>query len=183
MVIERIANVDTPQITNAPKYAEIIPIKKIMKIDKESLENSKKEIPIVDLNKENEVKLVIGFGLNITDRKQIEDKLLLNEKRYRDLFNYSQALICTHDLEGKLLSVNPAICSIIGYTSEELIGRNIKEFVPQDKISQFDEQYLQNVLTTGKAEGVFIIICKRKSRQGGFLYCGVLFSVFYNNPA
>jgi PAS domain S-box-containing protein len=112
------------------------------------------------LNKENEVKLVIGFGLNITDRKQIEDKLLLNEKRYRDLFNYSQALICTHDLEGKLLSVNPAICSIIGYTSEELIGRNIKEFVPQDKISQFDEQYLQNVLTTGKAEGVFIIICK-----------------------
>jgi hypothetical protein len=29
MVIERIANVDTPQITNAPKYAEIIPIKKI----------------------------------------------------------------------------------------------------------------------------------------------------------
>ena len=112
------------------------------------------------LNKENEVKLVIGFGLNITDRKQIEDKLLLNEKRYRDLFNYSQALICTHDLEGKLLSVNPAICSIIGYTSEELIGRNIKEFVPQDKVSQFDEQYLQNVLTTGKAEGVFIIICK-----------------------
>jgi len=65
-----------------------------------------------------------------------------------------------YDLEGKLLSVNPAICSIIGYTSEELIGRNIKEFVPQDKISQFDEQYLQNVLTTGKAEGVFIIICK-----------------------
>lgn len=112
------------------------------------------------LNKKNEVNLVIGFGLNITERKQIEDKLLLNEKRYRDLFNYSQALICTHDLEGKLLSVNPAICSIIGYSSEELIGRNIKEFVPQDKITQFDEQYLQNVLTTGKAEGVFIIICK-----------------------
>jgi len=112
------------------------------------------------LNDQNEVTLVIGFGLNITDRKQIEDKLLVNEKRYRDLFNYSQALICTHDLKGKLLSVNPAICSIIGYTSEEMIGRNIKEFVPQDKVSHFDEQYLNNVLTTGKAEGVFIIVCK-----------------------
>ncbi len=112
------------------------------------------------LDEQNEVKLVIGYGLNISERKQIEDKLLLNEKRYRDLFNYSQALICTHDLEGKLLSVNPAICNIIGYTSEELIGRNIKEFVPQEKVAQFDEQYLQNVLSTGKAEGVFIIICK-----------------------
>lgn len=112
------------------------------------------------LNEAGEVKIVIGFGLNITERKLIEDKLLLNEKRYRDLFNYSQALICTHDLEGKILSVNPAICNIIGYSSEELIGRNIKEFVPQDKVSHFDEQYLNNVLTTGKAEGVFIIICK-----------------------
>jgi len=129
-----------------------------------NLPNGKQEFHLRNLfpvlDEQNEVKLVIGFGLNITERKQIEDKLLLNEKRYRDLFNYSQALICTHDLEGKLLSVNPAICNIIGYTSEELIGRNIKEFVPQDKVAQFDEQYLQNVLTTGKAEGVFIIICK-----------------------
>lgn len=118
------------------------------------------------LDEQNEVKLVIGFGLNITDRKQIEDKLLLNEKRYRDLFNYSQALICTHDLEGRLLTVNPAICNIIGYSSEELIGRNIKEFVPEDKVSIFDEQYLQTVLTTGKAEGVFIVICK----NGDYIY-------------
>ncbi|PJE46388.1 MAG: hypothetical protein CUR34_10465 [Sediminibacterium sp.] len=112
------------------------------------------------LNEANEVTVVIGYGLNITERKQIEDKLQLNEKRYRDLFNYSQALICTHDLEGKLLTVNPAICAIIGYTSEELIGKNIKEFVPQDKVSQFDQQYLKDVHQTGKAEGVFIIICK-----------------------
>jgi PAS domain S-box-containing protein len=112
------------------------------------------------LNDKAEIELVIGFGLNISERKQIEDKVLLNEKRYRDLFNYSQALICTHDLEGKILSVNPAICNIMGYSSEELIGRNIKEFVPKDKMINFDEQYLQNVLNTGTAEGVFIIICK-----------------------
>lgn len=118
------------------------------------------------LNEKNEVKLVIGFGLNITERKQIEDKLLLNEKRYRDLFNYSQALICTHDLEGNLLSVNPSICSAVGYSSEELIGRNLKEFVPQDKVSIFDNVYLKEVLDTGKAEGVFAIVCK----NGDWLY-------------
>ncbi len=112
------------------------------------------------LNENNEVRLVIGFGLNITERKQIEEKVKLNEKRYRDLFNYSQALICTHDLEGKLLSVNPAICKIIGYEQEELIGRNIKEFIPTERVEYFDKTYLNEVLGTGQAEGVFSIVCK-----------------------
>ncbi|WP_026750836.1 PAS domain-containing hybrid sensor histidine kinase/response regulator [Sediminibacterium sp. C3] len=112
------------------------------------------------LNENNEVKLVIGFGLNITERKQIEEKVKLNEKRYRDLFNYSQALICTHDLEGKLLSVNPAICKIMGYEQEELIGRNIKEFIPSERVAYFDKTYLKEVLGTGQAEGVFSIVCK-----------------------
>lgn len=112
------------------------------------------------LNEKDEIQLVIGFGLNITERKQIEEKVKLNEKRYRDLFNYSQALICTHDLEGKLLSVNPAICKIIGYEQKELIGRNIKDFIPKEKLSFFDKTYLAEVLGTGQAEGVFSVICK-----------------------
>ncbi|BDQ12950.1 PAS domain S-box protein [Sediminibacterium sp. TEGAF015] len=112
------------------------------------------------LNEKNEVQLVIGFGLNITERKQIEEKVQLNEKRYRDLFNYSQALICTHDIEGTLLSVNPAICKIMGYEQEELIGRNIKEFIPKDRVQYFDKTYLAEVIGTGKAEGVFSIVCK-----------------------
>lgn len=146
-------------------FNQVIASKKQLSWEEQlNLPNGKTEFHLRNLfpvlNEKTEVELVIGFGLNITERKQIEDKVLVNEKRYRDLFNYSQALICTHDLEGKLLSVNPAICNIIGYTSEELIGRNIKEFVPQDKVVNFDEQYLQNVLNTGTAEGVFIIICK-----------------------
>lgn len=112
------------------------------------------------LDKQNQIKIVIGYGLNISDRKQIEDKLMLNEKRYRDLFNYSQALICTHDLKGNLMSVNPAICKIMGYKQEELIGRNIKDFIPRDKVESFDKNYLTEVLDSGQAEGVFSIICK-----------------------
>lgn len=156
-----------PQIamSRSAIFTKVIESKKQYSWEEELLNgNGEKEYHLRNLfpvlNEKSEVQLVIGFGLNITERKLIEEKVQLNEKRYRDLFNYSQALICTHDLEGKLLSVNPAICKIMGYNQEELIGRNIKEFIPKERVGYFDKTYLTEVLGTGQAEGVFSIICK-----------------------
>lgn len=120
--------------------------------------------PVLDEN--NEVKLIISYGLNITDRKNIEEQVKINEKRYRDLFNYSQTLICTHDLTGKILTVNPAICDAMGYTEDELVGRNIKDFIPAERKKQFDNVYLKEVTESGKVEGVFIVV----SRSGKQIY-------------
>lgn len=132
------------------------------------LPNGKKEyhlrnmFPVMDTN--NEVKLVIGYGLNITLRKNIEEQLLLNEKRYRDLFNYSQALICTHDIKGIIMTVNPAICDALGYTEADLIGKNIVDFVPTENRDRFDTSYLSAVIHKGRAEGVFIVINKHQEQ-------------------
>src|SRR5204863_41267 len=86
-------------------------------------------VPIL-LNEEGNVKFVIGYGIDITERKKYEDQLLLSEKRYRDLFNFGQALICTHDLQGKIISVNPAVTKLLQYNAEEMIGRYLFEFIP-----------------------------------------------------
>ena len=40
-------------------------------------------------------------------RDGVMDKLRESEDRYRDLVEHSRDLICTHDLEGRILSVNP----------------------------------------------------------------------------
>jgi len=100
------------------------------------------------------VELVIGYGVNITERKRIEDQVRINEKRYRDLFNYSQALICTHDCNGILLSVNPSICETLGYSSEELIGRPLISFVPIKESENFQTFYMDVVIKEGKSKGV-----------------------------
>jgi PAS domain S-box-containing protein len=121
------------------------------------------------LNDHNEVIQVIGFGLNITDRKKIEEQVKLNEKRYRDLFNYSQAFICTHDLHGRLLTVNPAICELLGCSQEELTGRLLTDFLPKEDIKNFYTDYLGRVIKEGTVKGVFRMIGK-KNKKSYLLY-------------
>ena len=47
-------------------------------------------------------------------------KLSINEleNRYIDLFNRISDLIMIHDLEGRLLDVNPAVSKLSGYSKE-----------------------------------------------------------------
>jgi len=44
-----------------------------------------------------------------------------NEDWYQDLVEHSQDLLCVHDLEGRLLSVNPAPARMLGYSVEEIL--------------------------------------------------------------
>lgn len=141
-------------------FNQVIESKKLVAWEEAlTLPNGNKEFhyrnmyPVID--DAGEVEMVIGYGVNITDRKRIEDQVRINEKRYRDLFNYSQALICTHDPNGILLSVNPAICETLGYTAEELIGRPLMSFIPEKENENFKPYYLDVVLKEGKSKGVF----------------------------
>lgn len=112
------------------------------------------------LDEKGEIKNIIGYGIIITKQKEIEQQLLLNEKRYRDLFNYSQALICTHDLSGKILSVNPAICEALQYSSEELIGKKIQDFIPEKDKQKFQPEYLDRIANAEKINGLFRVVSK-----------------------
>lgn len=118
--------------------------------------------PVLDTN--GEVTMVIGYGVNITDRRNIENQMRINEKRYRDLFNYSQALICTHDQNGILLSVNPAICSSLGFTSEEMVGKSLGDFMHQKEASNLQRDYLDIINQEGKGKGVFKALNKNGKR-------------------
>jgi len=46
----------------------------------------------------------------------IQRALRDNEDWYRDLVEHSQDLLCVHNLQGDLLSVNPAPARVLGYS-------------------------------------------------------------------
>ncbi|THU37028.1 PAS domain S-box protein [Niastella caeni] len=111
--------------------------------------------PVLDA--QENVKFCIAYSIDISDQKRAEEYIQLSEKKYRDLFNYSQAWICTHDLNGRLLSVNPAASLALDYTAGEMVGKPMMEFIPEEDKPLFEMNYLQPILRQGKSEGVFRI--------------------------
>jgi len=103
--------------------------------------------------------------LELERLKEVDGDILRSEKRYRDLFNYSQALICTHDMKGRLLAVNPEVCRAMGYAEEELLGHKIQEFIPAAHQSKFEEEYIKAIAGKNTVNGVFCILSKKGEKK------------------
>ncbi|MBN1316537.1 MAG: PAS domain S-box protein [Anaerolineales bacterium] len=96
---------------------------------------------------------------DITLRKRAQDALRESEELYRDLVEYSQDLICTHDLEGKLLSVNLTAARVLGYAPDEIVNRNMLEMLPEGSEDGF-QAYLTNIREQGVASGLLNVFSR-----------------------
>jgi PAS domain S-box-containing protein len=65
----------------------------------------------------------------VAERDRIAAALRDSEQIYRELIQQSHGLICTHSLDGTLLSVNPAAANLLGYEPDELIGRHLSDIL------------------------------------------------------
>lgn len=99
---------------------------------------------------------------DVTTRKIYEQEIIKSEKRNRDLINYSQAVICTHDMSGIILSMNPAGCELLGYSRNEIVGKCITDFMPPELRSKFLEEYLVGLQKNHILEGVLKVQSKLK---------------------
>jgi two-component system, cell cycle sensor histidine kinase and response regulator CckA len=107
---------------------------------------------------------LVGTVQDITDRRIAEQLLRESEDRYRDLVEHSEDLICTHDLDGKLLSVNQAHARILGYEVDELIKQPVKELLAPESRDQFDE-YLARIKRDGFAKGSLVVQTRTGERR------------------
>jgi PAS domain-containing protein len=61
---------------------------------------------------------------------QTEQQLREKEEQYHSVFEATSNALCIVDLEGFLVEVNPAFCSLFGYTYEEIIGLHTRILTP-----------------------------------------------------
>ncbi|HKA17176.1 MAG TPA: PAS domain S-box protein [Blastocatellia bacterium] len=101
----------------------------------------------------------LGIGSDITARRQAEQALRDSEKRYRDVVDNSLGLIGAHDMEGRVLMVNPATARALGYTQQELFGRNLSEFLVPS-VSELFRGYLQRIRENRTDSGILKTLTK-----------------------
>ncbi|HWW86310.1 MAG TPA: PAS domain S-box protein, partial [Vicinamibacterales bacterium] len=105
--------------------------------------------------------------------QQVETALERSEHRYRQLVENSLGLICTHDLEGTILSVNPAAAKSLGYSPREGPGRSLKDFLAPETRHLFDE-YLQRV-RKNKTDAGLMRVRARDGTERIWMYRNILY--------
>jgi two-component system sensor histidine kinase UhpB len=121
---------------------------------------------------EGRIDSVASVLQDVTDRKRAEAELREREDRYRDLVESSHDLICTHDLNGKLLSVNSAAAKALEYEVSALLETPMREIIAPAFREQFD-QYLVRIGKRGADKG-FMAVQTRTGQQRIWQYDNTL---------
>ncbi|MGA7217511.1 MAG: PAS domain S-box protein [Candidatus Sulfotelmatobacter sp.] len=91
-------------------------------------------------------------------------RALQDEDWYRDLVEHSHDLLCIHDLDGRLLSVNPAPARVLGYSVGEILQIPMRDLIAPEFREQFDV-YMQEIKTAGEAHGLMVVIARSGERH------------------
>ena len=92
----------------------------------------------------------------VKERKQAEEALRESEDLYRDLVEYSQLLICTHDLQGQILSVNQEGARLLGYNKRDFLNKNARDLIEPRFREEF-ATYLDTIQRYRVAKGLMRI--------------------------
>jgi PAS domain S-box-containing protein len=85
------------------------------------------------------------------EKRSAERALRESEEKYRALVQNASEIICAYDLEGNLVSFNPAAARLYGYTHEELASLNIARIVDPEYLPlALHETVAQELLTHSK---------------------------------
>ena len=116
---------------------------------------------------------VLGVSTDITALKQAQQTLERSEKQYRDLMHYSQALIGTCDMLGTVLTVNPALATLLGENAADIPGHHVTDYLPTMNRHFFD-LYLEHMATDGEEKGVLKVQPRGSTEIRYLLYHNVI---------
>ncbi|MCZ6475888.1 MAG: sigma 54-interacting transcriptional regulator [Gammaproteobacteria bacterium] len=75
-----------------------------------------------------------------------------NEQHYRDIYRDTPAMLHTVDSRGRIVYVSDRWLTKLGYRREEVIGRNITDFMADDSRRSLDQRALVDIIAQGELD-------------------------------
>src|SRR5215210_994305 len=100
------------------------------------------------LDDENVAGLVANVR-DVTERKEAEEALKESEERYRALTQNSSDLVTLVGTTGTVRYQSPAIDWMLGYSSEELVGKNVFNYVHPDDRQRVEMAFAEGLKDPG----------------------------------
>jgi PAS domain S-box-containing protein len=94
--------------------------------------------------------------VDLTERKRAEDALRESEERYRDIVENSEDLLGTHELSGRILSINPAPARQLGYEVQELLQMTMQDMLAPRYRKRYDS-FIAQLLEHGEVRGHMVV--------------------------
>lgn len=131
---------------------------------------------------EKEIKLFkemagdISFSLEFIEkekeRKRVEELIQLSEKFYRTLFEASPVGIILEDINGNIIDANRKFCKIVGYSKEELLKMNVRQFQRENNVHLVEEninklllgEFLESEITSIRKDGNIVWVQLTETR-------------------
>lgn len=107
-------------------------------------------------NSRGEVIEYQSLGIDITDRKEAEQRVRESEERFRQFFENDPEYCYLTSPEGVIIDVNRAALKALGYEREELVGQPISR-IYADKCLQKGEGRTEGANSEGQDESVHIL--------------------------
>ncbi len=89
----------------------------------------------------------------INERKKVEEALMVSEKKYRNILESIEEGYAEIDLKGNITFFNDSVSSILGYSRQELMGMNNREYSTPESAKKV-YQVFNRVYITGKTANV-----------------------------
>ncbi|MDF2448208.1 MAG: sensor histidine kinase [Bacteroidota bacterium] len=120
------------------------------------------------LNNFNGNPLLILSIADITERKQAEQELKAREMFYKALLERSADMKVLTSAQGKIIFASHALTKYLGYSADELSGRNAYDFVPLEDFPHLSI-LIEEVL---REPGISVMVQQRiRHKDGNWRYC------------
>jgi PAS domain S-box-containing protein len=125
------------------------------------------ERAVVAIDRASGERLLQGVMYDVTERRAMEDALRESEEKYRSFVETTKEWVWAMNGEGRATYSNQAVEEILGYRPEEVVGKEVFEFMHDEDRRQVLED-LPAIVAEGRGWTEWVIRWRHK--DGGYRY-------------